>query len=121
MWAEARRDHPGTTPLSTIARTATRIVDNFARQPTNIVDKSLSCLLGRGLWFVLPEGAEGNDTGATSDRRTGFLDRRRCDRKVVEEAGDRGRCDWTKLAWSGRGRVGAVRFLRALSCVPETL
>ena len=35
--------------------------------------------------------------------------------------GDRSRCDKAELAWQCRGRDGAVRFLRALSCAPHLL
>lgn len=110
----------GARPLSTFPDGCRRIVDNSPTQAAEFVDNSLPRPVEPGLWFVLPEGAEGNDAGATSNRRTGFLDRHRGDRKVVEEAGHRGRRDWTELAWPGRGRVGAVRFLRAFACARES-
>lgn len=106
--------------LSTFRGDGPRIVDNFVNRAPNFVDKSVVAVAVGGLSFVLPEGAEGYDAGATSNRRAGSPDRRHGDRKVVEEAGDRSRRDRTELAGPWRGRVAADRFLRALSCAPQT-
>jgi hypothetical protein len=107
--------------LSTFRVLGPRIVDNSVTPPPKFVDKSVVAVVVGRLSFDLPEGAEGYDAGATSNRRTGSPDRRHGDRKVVEEAGDRSRRDRTELAGPWRGRVAADRFLRALSCAPQTV
>ena len=57
------------------------LVDNFLAKRGKFVDKSLPKTLPGPIWFVVPEGAGGNQAGAASDRRTGSRDCRRLDRK----------------------------------------
>ena len=113
--------HGGSRPQSsTSCPRCRRFVDNSARAGSKFVDKPVVGPRGAPISFGLPEGAGGTDAGLMSDHRTGSPDRRHDGRKADEVAGARGRYDKAELARQWRGRDGAVRFLRALSCAPNT-
>jgi predicted NUDIX family NTP pyrophosphohydrolase len=95
-------------------------VDNSRPRRAKFVDKPVVAPGAAPISFGLPEGAGGTDAGLMSDHRTGSPDRRHDGRKADEVAGARGRYDKAELARQWRGRDGAVRFLRALSCAPNT-